>query len=327
MLLLPYLIILIVLVWKNRIELKEMLNSTKNKVIYGLVITLNLVFMLLLFLPYLRRAKTSELFEYGQISGSLPTPLSYLSAPPGTLLHSYLENTTVHYNAFWDHWVFPGWLTLIAFVSIVFLAFKSPAIIRFKSHTKAVLVLIAGGIGFVAFLRFGDYSLYYFLHKLPGFSAMRSLARIINVELLFMGLAVGFLFITLKERLHRIPFIVFVVFLALLTIDNYMYPEKVLRSEKSLFQSRHEKMVSKLNHLTKGSIISYEPEMLNDNIAHVQLDVMLASQALQLKSVNGYSGSAPHNFYKFWNTPNEESRLFYFERFTDKEIGQVVVVK
>lgn len=327
MLLLPYLIILVVLSWKNRDELKEMLNSTKNKLIYGLVLTLNLVFTLLLFLPYLRRAKTSELFEYGQISGSLPTPLSYLSAPPGTLLHSYLENTTVHYNAFWDHWVFPGWLTLIAFVSIVFVAIKRPSIIGFKTHTQAVLVLIAGAIGFVAFLRFGDYSLYYFLHKLPGFSAMRSLARIINVELLFMGLAVGFLFLMLKERLHRLSFIVFVVFLALLTIDNYMYPDKVLRSEKSTFQSRHEKMLSKLNHLPKGAIISYEPETLNDNIAHIQLDVMLASQALQLKSVNGYSGAAPRNFFKYWGEPNEESRLFYFERFTKEQIGDVVIIK
>jgi hypothetical protein len=53
---------------------------------------------------------------------------------------------------------------------------------------------------------------------------------------------------------------------------------------------------------------------------------MLAAQALHLKSVNGYSGSAPLNFYKYWGEPNEESRLFYFERFTDQEVGDVVVV-
>jgi hypothetical protein len=324
---LPYLIILVVLSWKNRHELKEMLNSTKNKLIYGLAITVNFVFTLLLFLPYLRRAKTSELFEYGQISGSLPTPFSYLSAPPGTLLHRFLENTTVHYNAFWDHWIFPGWLTLIAFVSIGFVAIKSPTIIGSKTHNQVFLVLIAGVIGLVAFLRIGDYSLYYFLHKFPGFSAMRSLARIINVELLFMGLSVGMVFLLLKQRFTHFSGLLFFVFFTVLIIDNYQLPESVLRNEKVLFEERHKNILSKLNHLPKGTIVSYEPVEIIDNIAHIQLDVMLAAQALHLKSVNGYSGSAPHNFHKYWGEPNEENRLFYFERFTQEEIGDVVIIR
>ena len=327
MLLLPYLVILLVLSWKNRTVLKEMLKSTKNKLLYALTLSLNFVFTLALFLPYLRRAKTSELFEYSQVAGSLPTPLSYLSAAPGTLLHGYLENTTVEYNAFWDHWIFPGWLTLFSFIFVIFLFFKRAVFGRLKIHKSIFWVLIAGVIGFVVFLRFGDYSLYYFMHKLPGFSAMRSLARIINVELLFMGLSVGLLFFIIKDRWQRFSAVVFFAFIFLLVIDNYIYPEKLLRTEKTLFESRHEKMLSKLNHLPKGTIISYEPESLEDNVAHIQLDVMLATQSLHLKSVNGYSGAAPHNFYKFWGNPNDENRLFYFERFTSQEVGDVVVVK
>ena len=212
-------------------------------------------------------------------------------------------------------------------MSIGFVAIKSPTIIGSKTHNQVFLVLIAGVIGLVAFLRIGDYSLYYFLHKFPGFSAMRSLARIINVELLFMGLSVGMVFLLLKQRFTHFSGILFFVFFTVLIIDNYQLPESVLRNEKVLFEERHKNMLSKLNHLPKGTIVSYEPAEIIDNIAHIQLDVMLAAQVLHLKSVNGYSGSAPHNFHKYWGEPNEENRLFYFERFTQEEIGEVVIIR
>jgi hypothetical protein len=327
MLLLPYLTIFLVLLWKNRSELKEMFHSTRNKLIYGASIAINIFFILVLFLPYLRRAKTSELFQYSKVSGSLPSPLSYLSASPGTLLHSRLENTTTHYAAFWDHWIFPGWLTLIAFVVVVLLLLKNSLITRLKVHPHTVTVVLAGAICFIVFLRLGDYSLYYFMHKLPGFSAMRSLARIINVELLFMGLSVGMVFLLLKQRFTHFSGLLFFAFFTVLIIDNYQLPESVLRNEKVLFEERHKNMLSKLNRLPKGTIFSYEQAEIIDNIAHIQLDVMLAAQALHLKSVNGYSGSAPHNFHKYWGEPNEENRLFYFERFTQEEIGDVVSIK
>ena len=326
MLFLPYAFILIVLLWKNRLEVKPLLQTTKNKLAYGLTIVFNVVLLALLFLPYLRRAKTSELFDYSQVAGSLPTPLSYLSAAPGTLLHGYLENTTVHYNAFWDHWIFPGWLTILAFCIITFLILTKSKTLSLNFHHYVPIVIVGGLIGFLVFLRFGDYSLYYFMHKLPGFSAMRSLARIINVELLFMGLTVGLAFLMLKKSLVRFSTILFLSFLALLVLDNYISPEKVLRTEKNIFETRHQTMMAKMNHLPEGTIVSHEPENW-DNIAHLQLDVMLATQALHLKSVNGYSGAAPHNYYKFWGNPNTENRLFYFERFTADEIGTVVVIK
>lgn len=327
MLLLPYLTILLVLLWKNRSELKEMFHSTRNRLIYGASVTINVFFILVLFLPYLRRAKTSELFQYSQVSGSLPTPLSYLSASPGTLLHSCLENTTTHYTAFWDHWIFPGWTTLIGCVVVVLFLLKKSLTARLKIHPHTVTVVFAGAICFIVFLRLGDYSLYYFMHKLPGFSAMRSLARIINVELLFMGLSVGMVFLLLKQRLTHFSRLLFFLFFTVLIIDNYQLPKSVLRNEKVLFEERHKKMLSKLDHLPARTIVSYEPAEIIDNIAHIQLDVMLAAQALLLKSVNGYSGSAPHNFYKYWGEPNEENRLFYFERFTKEEIGNVVIIK
>jgi len=327
MLLLPYAVLLFTLCWKHRTEMLELLHSAKQKVIYVVIVLVNLVLVALLFIPYLRRAKTSELFDYGQVSDSLPTPLSYLSASPGTLIHGYLENTTAEYPAFWDHWVFPGWITLFAFGFIVFFMLLNRSVINNKTQRNTIWVLLGGFVGFVVFLRLGDYSIYYFMHKLPGFSAMRSLARIINIELLFMGISVGILFLLIKEKIGRFSPMLFLVFLASVVIDNYILPTKVLRTEKGLFLERQNNMIAKFEHLPPGSVVSFEPEVLNDNIAHIQLDVMLAAQALHLKSVNGYSGAAPINFYKYWSNPNEENRMFYFERFTPAEVGDVKVIR
>jgi hypothetical protein len=40
---------------------------------------------------------------------------------------------------------------------------------------------------------------------------------------------------------------------------------------------------------------------------------MLASQTLNLKTVNGYSGTCPEKFGPFWINPNNKSREEWFK--------------
>jgi hypothetical protein len=326
MLVIPYAAVAIYSGWKERKALVAAVQPPRQMMLYVLAVAVNVVCLLILFLPYLRRAKTSALYDFSQIVGSLPSPMSYVSASPGTLAHEYLVNTTTHYPAFWDHWIFPGWLTLGAFVFVSLRIFIKPTHFWWSPTNRSFV--IAGVITWFLFLRWGEVSLYYFAQLLPGFSAMRSLTRIINVELLFFGLSVGILIVLLVQKTTTKwrPF-AFLFFLSLLVMDNYVYPESVLRTSRALFVERHNAMTVKLEHLSEGTVISYEPKEIDDPIAHVQLDVMLAAQSLRLKSVNGYSGSAPLKFHKYWEQPNEENRLYYFERFDSTELKNVVVIE
>ena len=68
-----------------------------------------------------------------------------------------------------------------------------------------------------------------------------------------------------------------------------------------------------MKSIPQGSIVSYEP--INKTMpAYVyQLDAMLATQDLGLKSVNGYSATAPLNYHFYWDEMNESSRLIWFD--------------
>lgn len=326
MLVIPFAVVGINYGWRERKALVAALQPPRQMMLYAFAIVVNVVGLLVLFLPYIRRARTSALFDYSQIVGSLPTPMSYVSAPPGTLAHEYLVSTTSHYPAFWDHWIFPGWLALGAFVFVAALLFVRRTYFQWTPPNRSFV--IAGVITWFVFLRWGEASLYYFVQLFPGFSAMRSLTRIINIELLFFGLSLGVSVVILiqKTTVKWRPY-AFLFFLTLLVLDNYVNPESVLRTSKSVFIERHNEMMAKLEHLSKEEVVSYEPIEIHEPIARIQLDVMLAAQALKLKSVNGYSGSAPLGFHRYWVQPNEENRLFYFERFERYKLKEVVVIQ
>jgi hypothetical protein len=321
----PFVALFFYIAYKHKTTLLSQLKERKKLILYSTGIVLNLLALLTLFLPYLRRAKTSELHHYRDIVASIPTPKSYLSAFPGTPVHGILENTTNHYPAFWDHWMFPGWIALFGLVFLFWTFIRKSETFH---NTQALSALaLSGFITLIFFLRIDGYSLYYFLHKLPGFGAMRSMTRIINIELLFMGIGVALLFCFLAKKIRVHSLAVFMGFVFLLFADNYLPGERSLHMTKAEMLDRHESICAKFEGIPKGLVVSYEPEEIVGDVAHVQIDVMLAAQSLGLKSVNGYSGSAALNFWMFWMEPNENSRVFYFERFAPEEIGEVVVVK
>jgi hypothetical protein len=96
-------------------------------------------------------------------------------------------------------------------------------------------------------------------------------------------------------------------------LDNFVVPTKMYRSQKAVARERLDNLIEKMDHLPVGTLISYEPENV-DNSTFIQLDAMLASQALGLKCINGYSATSPGTFTPYWNNPNSESRKFWLEK-------------
>lgn len=188
---------------------------------------------------------------------------------------------------------------------------------------------IAGFVTFLIYLRVGDYSLYALIHKLPGFSAMRSLARIINIELLFFGFFFAVLTFHIFKNSKR-KWLVFYLLLIFLTFDNLVIPSKTLKVEISEIKNRHETLMEKMRDIPKDKIVSYQPkidEKEGEKIEHLQIDAMFAAQALQLKTINGYSGQAALDFHKFWVEPNDENRRYFLRHFPEIEEENIVVIE
>lgn len=324
----PFLIIFITIAITHFKSLLNSLRRVKTLLFYAISILINLLLLYKLFSPYLRRSKYAEMYEFSDISHSLPSIKSYLTSTPGTLIHKPMEEFIGNdYPAFWDHFIFPGWLVILFFlVAVVFILVNSFRKEKLISK-ELFLVMITGVVTFILFLRIDSTSAYYFVHQIPGFSAMRSLTRIINVELLFFGLSFATILFLIIKKWHISSFLLFMIIFPFLVVDNSIKYNSAVKIKKADVEARHNDLVQKMDHLSPGTVVSYEPEELNDPAHHYQLDAMLAAQSLHLKSVNGYSAIAPPTFDKFWVNPCEETRKIWFQRFPKSDTISVVVIK
>lgn len=324
----PFFLITLMIILRKHKEIVGAFQKWKSIVGYGIGIIVNLLLVYKLFAPYKRRADNAEAFTYEDISHSLPEIKSYLSAHPGAIYHEAMENTIGDgHQAFWDHWIFPGWITFLGIIILGVLGtvfiFKK---LRFFTDNQR-MVIVAGWITFLSYLRVGDYSIYSYIILIPGFSAMRSLTRIINVELLFFGLALvlglKLLFTTFKVK----PYYWALGIMFLLVFDNMIEPEQAHFTYKTEMEERHYALIEKIDHLPKNAVVSYEPEKGTDFDANAwQIDAMLAAQALHLKSINGYSAKAAPMFHLYWSDPTPENRRIWLSRFPEIDTTNIYVV-
>jgi hypothetical protein len=327
----PFAIVFIAVVFVNRLHFAEQFRNWRAWITYPLSILFNFALLYKLFKPYISRASGDQpLHTYEQIKHSIPSLESYFSAPLGTLIHGPFENLIgKEYPAFWDHWLFSGWLATIGLLALLMALFAKPFAKRTNLFNQnAWILLFAGGLTFLFFIKINEHSLYYFLHFLPGFGAMRSMTRIINVELLFFGLG---LTIALSHffRQQKSRFFIMLFLLPLLIIDNFVKSDTFFVTPKQEMETRQHQLEQKMQGIPKGQVVSYEPNLDSLDIppSYLQLDAMLAAQALGLKSVNGYSARAATQFDRFWHTPNAKNRKFWFSRFKAISGDDVYVVK
>ena len=315
MLAVPFGILLILIVFQKRKLLFNKAKKIRWWLFSGGSIIINLGILGVLMYPYLQRSREVGTNSYETIVGTLPSFRSFFYSQDGTLCWDVLSNTGSRYDASWDHQIFPGGMAILSLiiVGICLLFRKRWPLVKEIATSTVLLLIIAGGLTIIIFMRYQGYSLYQLVYMIPGFGSMRSLTRIINLELLFFSIAVAFASMLLLKKYSNYSAIIFVGFLGLLATDNYFKEEKSYRTDKAEAQWRVEELRKKMTIIPEGSVVSYEPSINNEPAFYYQLDAMLATQSLGLKSVNGYSGNSPKGFNDFWWDLDEESRLKWFD--------------
>ena len=314
MLLVPFsLVFIFILIYRRKqilIELKKW--KWTIQIVLGLVI--NATLLLLLMLPYYHRSKLVGKNSYDSISSSIPTIKSYFFSQPGSVLWDKLSYTGSSYPAYWDHQIFPGGMVILAvlFLCILISFYKRWKIVSEAFNSTVWMLILSGGLTFLFFTRYQGFSFYKILYSLPGFASMRSLTRIINVELLFFGIIIALVAKILLKKYAKYSIPIFIIMFSLIVVDNYFKEGSSYRAEKKIAQSRVNQLKTKMKGIPEGSLISYEPAVKEDFEIFYQLDAMLAAQALNLKSVNGYSGTSPIGFNEYWWGLDETSRAQWF---------------
>ena len=269
----------------------------------SLATVVNVALLYKLMWPYYERSLVSLPASYESIFLTIPKVVSYFFAKNGSLLWESLENIATDIPSWYDHQLFPG-------IFVCFSLFAAaPLLIRFKANNRLeiTLLLVIGVINLLCFIRIGDFTLYQYIYNIPGFQSLRSLTRIIGIDLLFFAVAVGIFVKFLIEKFPKKELLIFSVVLGFLVVDNFVFPSSTYRSSAAIARERVESLKEKMSHLLPGTIISYEPEEVDYGV-FVQLDAMLATQALELKCINGYSATSPGTFTPYWFEPNAENR-------------------
>lgn len=284
-----------------------------------------IILLLPIIIPYNERSKKVGLKSYEEIYESIPSFYSYLNSNWSSSSWQFLSTKfNKHFVNWWDHELFLGGVSYFAIViCIIYLFWKYKKLFRIRVHAGLIITSI---ITFLLFFRVDDFSFYKYLMFLPGFASMRALQRVINLELIFVALAVASFFIllsrTTNNRYLKTSF--FFLFLTLVITDNLFESDRLTRLKITDALNRESYLTKKLSGLNKGQIFSYEPDTIINSSVDYHLDAMLVAQKLSLKTINGYSATCPNSYSPFWETPTQENREFWLKDFKIDEEIQII---
>jgi hypothetical protein len=282
-------------------------------------IVINGLLLLPLLIPYMERAKGMATNTFEEDFHSLLTIPSFFFCKGHSLCWKPLEFIRIDYINYWDHQVFAGGIATIClavFALLLIIKLYRPKLKLPGEDIRIIAIIgVSAFLTFLLFLRFQSHSLYRYVRDLPGFQSMRALQRIINVELLFFAIATAFVFCWLFQRFQKLAPFFFLVAIGLIIADNSVLKDSPYSTSKAESQIRINSVIEKMKSIPAGSLVSYETTKDGEDMGGAnQVDAMLASQSLNLKCVNGYSGYSPPGYDHFWHAMNEAGRKEWFDK-------------
>lgn len=279
---------------------------------FCLIILLNIGLLTLLMYHYLQRKNSPSNSHYLSVLETIPNIKSYFSSQQGSLIWDNLKNNSIGNSAFWDHQIFTGGISTLCFlifsIAVLINLFKN----KFKLHkaSNPIQLGLIGLITFLIFLKFNQHSFYYFIYKIPGYSAMRSITRIINIELLFFAISASYLYIHISNKIKKGHFFLFSVILSLIIIDNYFNTNYSYKTNVNVATNRTELLKKSFKNIPKHSVISYEPLNNSDSLKplYLHLDAMFLAQEFELYCINAYTGNSPNSYNQYLNKPSIAGR-------------------
>ncbi len=312
LLIVPFLVLFFSLMIVHFSRLKEHIKSSRNWLSYLGGILINLLLLLAVLWPYLLRKNKASDGLYESIKPTSPDINSYFTSHyHWSGLEFLAPDRSTAFT--WQQQLFPGFLVLIALILSLFILFYQFRKINFrlKELHPGVWLLVTGFITFFLFLKINDHSAYYYVFKIPGFAAMRSMTRIINVEVLFFGVAIAFAVDAFFKRVNHYQAWFFILIIGLLTLDNSFRETHIGRKPLTDLTDREAGLDSLFTQIPPGSLVSYEPSQVEDPVPFYHLDAMLMAQKYHLITVNAYTATCPMDYSEFWHKITTNGRKFW----------------
>lgn len=285
------------------------------------------VFILLLIpllYPYYLRSLTTPYASYDEISTTIPSWGSYLRPFYGTAYWPLYDFGLNANPLSWLHVLFPGGLICLGMLLLPLTIFK-------RRTTLLLLMTISLVLISVCFIKINDHSLFYFIRKLPGLTAIRIVTRIINIQLFFfVFITVYSLKLWIGQRQPIVLASVCVAFLILSFFDQRNNWEAFNRTKISLSNRRTKWIVNQVkanyNSSKHKAFALLMKQRDYSEFNNWQLDAMLAAYQLNIKTVNAYSSFANPVFYTFWNEQDRKGLQVWLKH-NGLDTSQVLIVE
>lgn len=256
----------------------------------------------ILIAPYAEVGQSIGMRSYAEVVDSIPRPISYFFAHPSSALWSPVlySHSSYTFNEWWLHFLFPGALPWLGVLVALWVVLRKRTIGDGRDALRFWLTALV--LSMLFSLRFGDFSGYYGVYHLPGFSSMRAVVRIVNLQVLFILMPMLWAFTILLKRKSGLRYLLPVLAVLCIADQWYDLTYDVRRFEKQdalALLSRYSEALQGANMEGKEAVLIALPEHIkpdHDRVIEHHISAMLACQAAGLVCVNGYSGSYPDHY-------------------------------
>ncbi|MCB0795662.1 MAG: hypothetical protein KDB88_13080 [Flavobacteriales bacterium] len=300
--------------------LKELMNTKRALTTIG-AIGVGGILLLPLASPYLYTADQFGPRTMVEVWESIPRPISYFTSDPAAISwrdlswHAHAEGPT-----FWLHAHFMGAVIWVGvFIGAILLLRRSSFA---KEEHRPLVWLVALALSVLLCIRIGDFTTYGLVHGLPGFSALRSIDRFVQMQALFFILIMMGPMERLFQR-DRVRTWLSLALPLLVVLDHRIAPEWTARWNKEHSDMAVATVLRHMQEQYDGSspAIAWCPVRApiasarhHGGTIAVQLDAMFAAQRLGVPLVNGYSGNYPSGFSMFFEDMDRPSLSAWLEQ-------------
>ena len=281
-------------------------NKPKRLLAWTGLLIAGVLLLLPLMLPYIEVSRTLGMREFHEVEASIPRPISYFFTHPAALSWRDLSHhSQFAFPEWWHHFHFVGALPWVAIATLLL------ALVMLRTPQRRIIaaMLIAFALSTLFWINFGGFTLYRVVYLLPGFSAMRSLDRIINVQVMYFAI----LFVMGAGLFIRRPTVAWVLAIVLplaAALENQVDVGWTRRFNKHEARNEVDKLARHIKvQMPEGAkAVAYMPllsiipwEQVHDRRIETNITAILAAQQVGVPIVNAYTGSYPGNYMGFFD--------------------------
>lgn len=319
------------IIYRDNLFFKKFL-KVKFSLVFVSIIFISSFILFFLIKPYLDITTTTNLRNFQEIATTVPKPVSYFFTHIAAKnWYDLSQHSQYKFENWWMHFHFSGIIPWLGIIVGILVIWRKKVTAENKKIYKFIYISLILNIMFCINIK--GFSLYKFVMYFPGFSSMRSIDRILNIQIILFLIIFALSFSEIY-RLNKKIKLILMLFPFFAIFDNAINVNVLKRFDKKFSQNKVNDIVINIKEQydKKYKAIAYLPQItkptepdVHIKTIELQLSVILAAQSLNIPVVNSYTGYYPVDYGPFFSNMDTASlrRWCIFMNYNYNDIQQI----